>query len=88
MRKSISLLAVGLSLLAFSAPQPVLAKSAKGGAYCASFSGQREVMSFHPWYQPYSATRCFGSFASCKAWLYKVQTAYPLFMDFRPCHKR
>ena len=49
---------------------------------------QREVMSFHPWYQPYSATRCFGSFASCKAWLYKVQTAYPLFMDFRPCHKR
>jgi hypothetical protein len=87
MRKSLSLLAVGLSLLAFGAPAPVLAKSPKG-AVCASFSGKREIGISHVWYQPYTASRCFSSLSTCKAWLYKVQTAYPLDMDFRPCHSR
>ena len=36
-----------------------LAKSSGKGAYCAWFSGVREVGAIHTWYQPYRASRCF-----------------------------
>jgi hypothetical protein len=80
--------AVALSLMTVSAEVPSFAKSSGKGAYCAWFSGVREVGAIHTWYQPYRASRCFSSLASCKSWLYNVQTAFPLFMDFKPCGKR
>lgn len=86
MRTMLALAAVLLSLTAFTLPDEASAKTK--GAVCASFTGSRQVGEIHPWYQPYSASRCFASLASCKAWLYKVQTAYPLMMDFTPCRAR
>jgi hypothetical protein len=71
-----------------AAPLPALAKSAGTGCvWRTSFSGARDTGFVHFQYQWYRAAPCFASLASCKAWLYKTQTAYPYFMDFVPCHK-
>ena len=53
-----------------------------------TFSGSRETdFIFGDRYQGYHASPCFTNQASCKAWLYNTQTAWPLFMDFVPCHR-
>ncbi|MBN8993896.1 MAG: hypothetical protein J0H63_05255 [Rhizobiales bacterium] len=87
MNKLLWTVILALCLGTFGMTGPTFAKTGKGSV-CAWFTGTREVGAIHTWYQPYTASRCFTSMASCKSWLYKVQTAYPLFMDFRPCKAR
>ncbi len=85
------LLALALAGLVIGSPNGALAKSRPSQGACTwstSFSGARERLSeLFGKYDYYRASRCFSTQASCKAWLYNIQTAYPLMMDFRPCHR-
>lgn len=90
MRNICVLVVAGLMSTGVGMMSPAMAKSASKAA-CAwqtQFSGEREVGLINTWHQRYSAAPCFASQASCKAWLYKTQTAFPLAMDFTPCHRR
>jgi hypothetical protein len=49
------------------------------------FRGSRENL-FGP-DDHYTATPCFTSQASCKAWLYWAQTDWPKQNNFKPCRK-
>jgi hypothetical protein len=51
----------------------------------AYFHGAQQGPFDHVWW--YTSSPCFRSQADCKAWLSGVQSEWPYYMDFRPCHR-
>jgi hypothetical protein len=89
------------TLLMLSAPPVAMAAqpprvAAQSCGYLAGTIGARNV--WHTWFQGsrkplfgppewYTASPCFKTQATCKAWLYWAQTDWPRVNTFRPCWK-
>ena len=56
-----------------------------GKVWRTSFRGEKRDM--FDFYLPYSASPCFTSQQTCKAWLYWAQSDYPHRNTFTPCKR-
>lgn len=53
--------------------------------WTSSFSGQRRDI--RDWTERISRRGCFRTQADCRAWLYWMQSDWPLLMNFRQCRR-
>lgn len=92
MKKFILAAAVAtLSTPAFTGPQVspsdysrLLAAAGGNGPVCAFYRGRNERSSLTA-PRNIAVEACFGSVRECRAWLYDVQTAYPVMFNRKGC---
>ena len=57
-----------------------------GGRFCAFYKGRNTFDEF-PLAQSFQRRACFTTASACKAWFYKVQTAFPIQRLRKPCRR-
>ena len=67
-----------------SSCRALAASTPKSQIWWSQFYGEKSGLFRREWH---SATGCFKSQATCKAWLYWQMTDWPLDMSWSPCRK-